>query len=54
VSKPPTEADRSKHDMSQRDRDFWIAVGLWGAALVTSLAMASTLFLSKAFGTPGY
>ena len=40
-----------RHDrpMPQQDRDFWIAVGLWGAALVTVLGCGLYAFIENSY-----
>lgn len=38
------------HSMPPQDRDFWIAVGLWGAALVTVLGCGLYAFIEQRYG----
>jgi hypothetical protein len=37
------------HPMPPQDRDFWIAVGLWGAALVTVLGCGLYAFIEQSY-----
>lgn len=37
------------HSMPPQDRDFWIAVGLWGAALVTVLGCGLYAFIEQSY-----
>jgi hypothetical protein len=39
----------ANHSMSPQDRDFWIAVGLWGAALATVFGYGLYAFIEQSY-----
>jgi hypothetical protein len=44
-----TGSPQQDHQMPPQDRDFWIAVGLWGAALVTVLGCGLYAFIEQSY-----